>query len=76
MRKIIFTAFLVMSSFGLFAQPVPPPTGGGNNGHSLSGDQQGAPFDGGLSILLFLGVAYGAKEIYFIRKEKNVKNNN
>jgi len=46
----------------------PPPPGA----HGASGDQpgNGAPIDGGLSVLLVLGAAYGAKKIYTVRKKK------
>ncbi len=68
MKKIILTALIAFCSFGLFAQPQPPPFG-----HGESGDQQGAPLDGGLSVLLVLGAAYGAKELKSKRKEAKEK---
>ncbi len=68
MKKIILTVLIAFSSIGLFAQPVPPPTTGG--GHGLSGDQNGAPLDGGLSILLLLSAAYGGKKAYRMRKSE------
>ena len=60
MKKFILIVFIAISSIVLYAQPVPPP----NNGHGLSGDQNGAPLDGGLSILLILGAAYGGKKAF------------
>lgn len=67
MKKIIITALIAFSSVGLFAQPIPPPTGGPGVGHGLNGNQ-GAPIDGGLSILMLLGAVYGAKKVYSLRK--------
>ena len=72
MKKLILTAFIAFMSIGMYAQPVPPPNTGGSGGHGLSGNQQGAPLDGGLSILIALGAAYGAKKVYRF-KNKEVK---
>ena len=69
MKKIILTALIAISSIGLFAQPVPPPDGGGAAGHGLGGNQSGAPLDGGLSILILMGAAYGAKKVYRFKKQ-------
>lgn len=53
----------------LAEDPAPPPPPGA---HGASGDQpgNGAPIDGGLSVLLVLGAAYGAKKIHTVRKKK------
>ena len=76
MRKIIsilfFIAILYITIEQLVAQPPPPPT---NSGSSSGGGQSGAvggsaPIGGGLFILLSLGVAYGGKKIYDLRKEE------
>ncbi len=69
MKKIILTALIAICSIGLFAQPVPPPNSGGSGGHGLSGNQKGAPLDGGLGILMLLGAAYGAKKVYRFKKQ-------
>jgi hypothetical protein len=55
----------------MFAQAPPkPPVTGGSGGHGGSGDApDGAPLDGGLSILLLMGAAYGGKKIQSIRKK-------
>jgi len=68
MKKLILIAFIAFCSTGLFAQPLPPPTS-----HGASGNQQGAPLDGGLSILLILGAAYGSKKLHMRKagKEKS-----
>ena len=44
----------------------PPPPGG----HGGGGNPQGAPMDGGLSILLALSAGYGAKKLYTYRKKQ------
>ena len=68
MKKIIITALIAFSSVGLFAQPIPPPGGGlPGQGHGLGGNQ-GAPIDGGLTILMLLGAVYGAKKVYSLKK--------
>jgi len=72
MKKIILSAFLISVGFGLFAQPIPPPSG--NNaasGHGLNGNQ-GAPIDGGLSILLIISAIYGSKKAYQFKKKKDI----
>ncbi len=77
MKKFIIKSIVIGCLFALpilseqlYAQPVPPPSGGGNGGHGLNGDQQGAPLDGGISLLLALGVAYGGKKINSMRKDQ------
>lgn len=65
MKKIfsIFILSILLSiSINLSAQP--PNPGGGQ------GDPPGVPIDGGLSLLLAAGVAYGGKKMYDINKEK------
>jgi len=54
-------AFLVISN-PISAQepPHPPTTGHGSQGNQPPGG--GAPIDGGLSILLALGIAYGTRK--------------
>ncbi len=51
---ILSTAFLLLSSFGALAQMAPPAS---------------TPIDGGLSVLLAGGVAYGVKKIVKHRKD-------
>ncbi len=65
MKKLILIALFAIVSLGLFAQPIPPPIS-----HGSTGDQQGAPLDGGLSILLILSAVYGAKKTYYLRIKK------
>ena len=65
-RKLLLVGLLCLS-FSVFANdPNPPPPPGE---HGLSGDQPvGAPIDGGLGILLLLGVGYGIKKLYKNKK--------
>jgi len=65
MKKVILTALIAIGSIGLFAQPLPPAY------HGETTDQEPAtpaPIDGGLSILLLMGAAYGAKKVYILKK--------
>ena len=69
MKKIyaLLTVLLlvfVFSSSTVFGDVPPPPGGSGGSGPSGSDLPVGAPIDGGLSILLILGVAYGGKKIF------------
>jgi len=72
-RNITLICLLLLGSATinnvLAEDPAPPPPPGA---HGASGDQpgNGAPIDGGLSILLVLGATYGAKKIYTVRKKK------
>jgi hypothetical protein len=44
------------------------PPGAGNT--PVGGGPIGSPIDGGLSILLAMGLAYGAKKVYQVKKEE------
>ena len=68
-RKIIILVSLVVVPvlFALADPPGPPPPGGNPSG---TGNQVGAPIDGGLLILLMMGAAYGTRKIYNLRKEE------
>ena len=67
MKKAILTIAIVLGSICLYAQPIPPPSGNGLNGNQPGG---GAPIDGGLSILLAMGAAYGASKLYKLKEEE------
>ncbi len=74
MKKIklilILTAFFALP---LVTLPDPPgPPGSGTPGSTLGGGQTpvGAPIDGGIGILLALGLGYGGKKLYDARKER------
>ncbi len=57
-----------------YTAPPAPPSGGGGGGPGGGGVPVGAPIDGGLGILVALGLAYGGKKLYTIRKEKDTDN--
>lgn len=73
MKKIrIFITVIVLLALPFFSgadnpQPPPPPGGGGPGG---GGTPVGAPIDGGLGILLALGLGYGGMKLYQTKKEK------
>ena len=65
---LLVALFVSLSIVASADPPTPPPnpsSGGGDGG------PVGAPIDGGLSILLAMGVAYGGKKLYQARKEKH-----
>jgi hypothetical protein len=68
--KITAIAVMIMMAVGLFAQNPPHPNGGNAPGASSTPVGGGAPIDGGLSILLLLGAAYGSGKILKIKKLK------
>ncbi|MBM3403342.1 MAG: hypothetical protein FJY10_00410 [Bacteroidetes bacterium] len=68
-RIILLTAILSLGFISLFAQP-PHPNNGSGPGPGNTPVGGGAPIDGGLSILLALGLGYGAKRIYSLKKEQ------
>ncbi|MCX6267697.1 MAG: hypothetical protein NTW16_10120 [Bacteroidetes bacterium] len=73
--KTIKTVFILLAIFALplVSLPDPPgPPGSGTAGSTQGGGQVpvGAPIDGGLGILLALGLGYGGKKLYNARKSK------
>ena len=69
--KLILVLFAVMALPLLSLSDVPPPPPGGTGGGPGGGGTPvGAPIDGGMGILLALGLAYGGKKLYDMRKEK------
>jgi len=71
MKKTIISTLLTISlgcltfySYGMR----PPPRGPGNG---RPPGQQNAPFDGGASLLIAAGVAYGIKKAYDRRKNQS-----
>ena len=59
---VVLLVFIINSSQVLGDVP-PPPGGSGGSGPGGTDLPVGAPIDGGLSILLMLGAAYGGKKI-------------
>lgn len=74
MKKILtyfVIVFLISLSFFSIADnpgPPPPPGGGGPGG---GGTPVGAPIDGGIGILLALGLGYGGMKLFQSRKDKD-----
>lgn len=68
-KKILVIAIILILPVFINAQPIPPPSSNGLNGNQGQ-PGGGAPIDGGLSIFLLLGAAYGGKKVYSIRKLK------
>ncbi len=66
LRITLLTSFFLTVPFvmnSVFAQdPPPPPDGGGGGGGG--GPVGSTPIDGGMSFMLILGAAYGAKKNY------------
>jgi hypothetical protein len=71
MKKYIYCSlialFVCLSMSVLADGPGPPPPPGDPSG---SGGPVGAPIDGGLGILLAMGVAYGGRKYYRAQKSK------
>ena len=64
MKKILYLSlFFLLISFNTDLKAQPPDPGGGQ------GDPPGVPIDGGLSLLLAAGVAYGGKKVYQMNKK-------
>lgn len=67
---MILFAIMALPLLSLSDVPPPPPGGGGPGGGG--GTPVGAPIDGGMGILLALGLAYGGKKLYTMRKSKDI----
>ncbi len=66
--SLIILVFLVLAKISQ-ADPPPPPADHGSSGNQGPGPV-GAPIDGGLGILLSMGIAYGGRKYYQARKVK------
>ena len=73
LRKVLLALAFIFSGLFIFSAMAdgpldnpPPPPGGGHGG---GGNSQGAPIDGGMGILIALGVGYGVWKLYKIRKK-------
>jgi hypothetical protein len=61
----LFIFIWVFSAMPVIAQdPPPPPSNHGGSGNVPGG---GAPIDGGLTFLLVMGAAYGARKVYKLK---------
>jgi hypothetical protein len=70
-KQIIALMIFISIPLWMTAQP-PHPNGGsapGTNNTPVGGQPIGSPIDGGLSILLAMGLAYGAKKVYQVKKQ-------
>lgn len=67
---LVLFAIVALPLLSLSDTPPPPPNGTGGGGPGGGGVPVGAPIDGGMGILLALGLAYGGKKLYSMRKEK------
>ena len=64
---LVLVAIMAFPLLSLCDVPPPPPVGGGGG----TPGPVGAPIDGGVGILLAMGMAYGGKKLYAMRKEKD-----
>lgn len=71
MKNIIVIAIISLAPLLGLAQPIPPSGAGHGSGANQPGN--GAPLDGGLSILILMGAAFGGKKIYSLRKKDTIK---
>ena len=71
-KQIIAIMIFFSIPFVMTAQPPHPNDGNlpGPANEAVGGAACGAPIDGGLSILLAMGLVYGAKKVYQVRKEE------
>ena len=65
-RSIIIIALLLAAPLLTFTQPLPYQNGSGG---SIGVIPVGGPIDGGLGFLLVLGLSYGLKKVYHVKKE-------
>jgi hypothetical protein len=68
----VFIIIFLMLFFGFLSTKVladaPPDPGGGGPGGGDLPVGGGAPLDGGITLLLSFGIAYGARKIYQVKK--------
>jgi len=65
---LIALLFIVAPLISFASAPPPPPPGGPGTGETPIGGT--APVGSGVGILLALGIAYGTKKVYDIRKKE------
>ncbi|NVO20892.1 MAG: hypothetical protein HXX13_14425 [Bacteroidetes bacterium] len=72
---LLLGGIVAQKGFAQVPPPPPPPNGGNNNGHGIGGNQgtAGAPINGGLGILLVLGVIYSGKRMIAFQLSKEEK---
>ncbi len=60
---------MLILPFGVMAQNPPHPNGGSGPGPGNTPVGGTAPIDGGLTIMLLLGAAYGSKKLFINKKQ-------
>ena len=73
LKLLLVAALIGLLSIGAFAQTGPPPPPTGDPGSQEAQDNKlggNAHLGGGIIILLTLGLAYGGKRLYDLRKEQ------
>jgi len=66
---IVLSAFLLLGANSLFADPPGPPGPGGEPG-GTGGVPVGSPIDGGVTLLLALGLGYGGYKLSGKKKDE------
>lgn len=69
--KTCLFVLLVFASGNLFAQPSGTPPGGPSGAQPPCWPPPCIPVDGGISVLIALGAAYGSKKAYDFYKSKD-----
>lgn len=65
--KIFLSAALFAGLFGITELAAQPPGGGGPTGEPPCWPPPCVPIDGGISLLIAAGAAFGAKKVYDLR---------
>jgi len=68
LKLLLIAGTFVVLPLVMTAQVPPHPNGGGGPGSGNIPVGGGAPIDGGLTIMLLMGAAYGSKKIYQMKK--------
>jgi hypothetical protein len=71
--QVLAITFLTVFSLTLSAQPPAPNNGNGAPGGGNTPVGGGAPIGTGLAILLALGLGYGGKKVYEVKKRNLVE---
>jgi len=71
LASVLLLSFFMIAKPGLADGPPPPPPGGGHGGGGNAPPGGGAPIDGGLSILLLAGAAYGSRKLCKVRSSSS-----
>jgi len=69
-RKLILIFLFIVAPVSMLMADDPGPPSPGGDPTGSGGQPIGAPIDGGLSILLAMGAAYGGIKLYHSRKKE------